>query len=513
MTVKLREIFFAFVRAGALGFGGGAALAPVIHRECVSKKEWVSDEKFNDILAVSNVLPGPSAIEMATAIGWEKRGLAGALAASTGLVVPFGLFSVAFVLTVFGYLQAYPEEVIWFKKASVGLFVFVAVMTALLSVRLVKAFAKERSYGTAIWLSALIFIVVDDNFWFGGQLPFQINNSFVILVMIALVILHESPWSRRIKLFCIIPPTLFLWSLSSLFPNVLAPHVFSISIVLFIITALISWVAFKSVKMPKAEHPHRKRSMKFWHGIIRGQLKLWGASIGIYGLMSLLCSPLRAAVFLKMVWNTIFASLMTFGGGPVYIPLAISMLSGEDSPIFLYSRERMMQIVALTNPIPSPIMTKISAVSGYDIVQDMIYNVIPGNGVPQITVPPLFPAVEPWIGSMIMVAVMTIPAITAMMFAWPAIDKIKASPSLKDTAVWIKPILVAVFTSVAVMFLESGWEMFTEPVTQQGIGCSGAMTLFHLSFLAVFFFLMMSKKYISDFWLMLVAIAWGLLLT
>lgn len=513
MNPSLTEIFLAFARAGALGFGGGAALTPAMHREAVLKKGWVADEKFNDMLAVSNVLPGPSAIEVAVAIGWEQRGLSGALAAVSGLVLPFSLFSVVFVLLIFGYVHDLPNGMWWFHKATVGLFVFVAMMTLCLALRLFSSACDEGRWKPILAVAALTFILVDDNVWFGTQLPFRINNAFVILAMVGLVVLSETPWKRSTKLLFTLPMIAFLWSLSALFPVAWKDYELYVAGGLFALLAFMTFIEIRATAAAASDPATQENVSKplgFWKKIAVEQISLWGIFLAFFGVCAALFAPLRAGIFLRFARNTIFASLITFGGGPVYIPIVIAMQSGSDAPIFLYPAQRMMEIIAVTNPIPSPIMTKLSAVAGYDIVNDLIYDTIPNNGVPLLETTTLLPWLVPWLGALLLVLVMTLPAITAMLFAWPAIERIKKSPSLRDTSLWIKPILAGVFVSVAVMFLETAWERFITPAPE-GIGSPFVPSLVNIMLMGIVIFVGLQRKFIPDFYLMGIAVVWGLL--
>lgn len=512
MTPTLLEIFLTFLRASAMGFGGGAALAPAIYRECVQKKTWISETKFGDILAVSNILPGPSAVEMATAIGWEVRGLPGGLAAVAGLTVPFAAVMIVMMLTVFDRLHTHPEEKVWFNRATMGLFVFVAVMSLQLSVKLFRDLTQEVSRYTAAGVCAAVFFLVDDNLWAGHQLPFRINNSFVILVMIAVVVLNEAAWTRKVKGLCLIPSFLFLWSLSALYPESF-PHYGWLAGISFGLIVGISGLAFRAVPAAKMEHAHPLISLELWRKIAMGQVKLMGGVLAFWMFLALVFAPLRVMVFVKLVSVTIFTSLLTFGGGPVYIPLAISAMAGEDASLFLYTKERMMEVIALQNVLPSPIMTKLSAASGYDLVNDLIYNLFPNNGIEPLASGTFCPGVAPWAGAAVLLLAMTVPAVTAMMFAWPSIDMIKASPSLRDTARWIKPILVAVFVSIGIMFLENSWDLLTQSVSDSGMGLTESRAGIHLFLLSGLCYLFLAKRWFSDFWVILLAIAWGLLLS
>lgn len=80
-------LFLTFARIGLFGFGGGYAMIPLIEAE-VRLNGWLSVSQFADIVAVSQMTPGPIAVNAATFIGVRAAGIPGALAATVGLLAP-----------------------------------------------------------------------------------------------------------------------------------------------------------------------------------------------------------------------------------------------------------------------------------------------------------------------------------------------------------------------------------------------------------------------------------------
>jgi len=105
---KLLELFLTFFRIGAFTFGGGYAMIPLIQKEVVENKQWVSDEDILDIVAIAESTPGPIAINSATFIGYKTAGVWGSFFATLGVVLPsFVIISViAYLLTEFADIKA-----------------------------------------------------------------------------------------------------------------------------------------------------------------------------------------------------------------------------------------------------------------------------------------------------------------------------------------------------------------------------------------------------------------------
>ncbi|WP_186429115.1 chromate transporter [Clostridium sp. BSD9I1] len=90
------QLFLSFLKIGAFSFGGGYAMLPLIEREIVKNHNWISYREFIDIIGISQMTPGPIAINSATFVGYKVGGVLGSTAASIGVVTTsFILVSIA----------------------------------------------------------------------------------------------------------------------------------------------------------------------------------------------------------------------------------------------------------------------------------------------------------------------------------------------------------------------------------------------------------------------------------
>ena len=85
---KLWQVFITFFKIGAFTFGGGYAMIPLIQREAVENRKWVSDEDILDIVTIAESTPGPIAINAATFVGYRAAGFLGSVAGTLGVVLP-----------------------------------------------------------------------------------------------------------------------------------------------------------------------------------------------------------------------------------------------------------------------------------------------------------------------------------------------------------------------------------------------------------------------------------------
>lgn len=86
--IKILDIFITFFKISSVTFGGGMAMLPILQRDIVNKKNWVTDEEVLDIYALSQGIPGIIAVNVASLIGYKKRGVFGAISAALGIVMP-----------------------------------------------------------------------------------------------------------------------------------------------------------------------------------------------------------------------------------------------------------------------------------------------------------------------------------------------------------------------------------------------------------------------------------------
>ena len=82
------QLFLSFLQIGMFSFGGGYAAMPLIQGQVVTAHHWLSMEEFTDLITISQMTPGPIAINSATFVGTKIAGTGGALAATFGCILP-----------------------------------------------------------------------------------------------------------------------------------------------------------------------------------------------------------------------------------------------------------------------------------------------------------------------------------------------------------------------------------------------------------------------------------------
>lgn len=82
------ELFLSFLQIGAFSFGGGYAAMPLIQHQVVELHGWLSLGEFTDLVTISQMTPGPIAINSATFVGTKIAGVGGAVVATLGCILP-----------------------------------------------------------------------------------------------------------------------------------------------------------------------------------------------------------------------------------------------------------------------------------------------------------------------------------------------------------------------------------------------------------------------------------------
>ena len=110
------KVFLSFLKIGAFSFGGGYAMLPLIQREIVNNHNWITYKEFIDIIGISQMTPGPIAINSATFVGFKVSGILGSISATLGVVT----FSFILVSIANHYIVKFKESYI-LKAALAGM--------------------------------------------------------------------------------------------------------------------------------------------------------------------------------------------------------------------------------------------------------------------------------------------------------------------------------------------------------------------------------------------------------
>ena len=145
---ELLDMFWTFAKVGAMTFGGGYAMLPILQREVVENKGWAEEAELADYYAIGQCTPGIIAVNVATFIGYKKRGVVGGIFATLGVVFP----SLIIIMALAGMISAFSDFAA-VQHAFAGIRVCVTVLVFNAVVKLWKSAVVDK-------LTLAIFLVV-----------------------------------------------------------------------------------------------------------------------------------------------------------------------------------------------------------------------------------------------------------------------------------------------------------------------------------------------------------------
>lgn len=171
---KIMKIFIIFFKIGSFTFGGGYAMLPIIKRELVDYLGWVKEEDIYNFYAIGQSTPGIIAVNTATMTGYNLKGIKGALAATSGFIMP-SLIIITFIASFFKRFQ----QIELFQHAFAAIQIAVV---ALIADIVIKMWQKSDKNISSVILFAAAFILL---------VTLDVSPVFVIIAAAACGILLQ----------------------------------------------------------------------------------------------------------------------------------------------------------------------------------------------------------------------------------------------------------------------------------------------------------------------------------
>ena len=173
------DIFTCFAKIGAFTIGGGYAMIPIIQKEVVDKRGWISEEDFMDVLAISQSAPGILAVNISIFLGHKLKGTKGSIVATLGSTLPS--FTIILLIAMFfaGY-QDNPDVMAVFK----GIRPVVVSLIAVPMINMAKKAKLNFFTGALAALTALLIIFL------------KVSPLYILLV-VAVTFTALTVWRRQ----------------------------------------------------------------------------------------------------------------------------------------------------------------------------------------------------------------------------------------------------------------------------------------------------------------------------
>ena len=153
---ELLCMFWVFTYLGIQMFGSGAAITPILERELVEKRKWLSVDELTEFMSLSSCIPGAYTVSVVAFIGNKRHGMLGGLSASVGVVVAPIITTVLFAI----FFNAI-SEVESLHGAFIGISVAVAALLIKFIISLWKSAIINLPTLVAFVVSLLLFMFTD----------------------------------------------------------------------------------------------------------------------------------------------------------------------------------------------------------------------------------------------------------------------------------------------------------------------------------------------------------------
>lgn len=163
-------LFFIFFKIGLFSIGGGYAIIPLIQEQVVNNYHWLSNNTFTDIITISQMTPGPLAVNTSTFVGIQLAGINGAIVATVGCILAGATISIILYLlfTKYQNLEIITNILNTLKATSVGLIMSAGATILMLSF-----------YENNIINYAGIIIFIISLFWLQKKKP----NPIILMII------------------------------------------------------------------------------------------------------------------------------------------------------------------------------------------------------------------------------------------------------------------------------------------------------------------------------------------
>jgi len=158
------ELLWTFFVIGGTAFGGGYTVVPILDRELVKKRGWISMDEVLDFYTIAQITPGVIIVNIATFVGYKRKGFLGGIVATTGMMLP-GIF---LMLIISMFFRHFAEHRI-VQHAMVGIRLAVCALMLDVVVKLFKGFFRDYK---AVIISVAAFAL---------SAVFSTNPVFVVL--------------------------------------------------------------------------------------------------------------------------------------------------------------------------------------------------------------------------------------------------------------------------------------------------------------------------------------------
>ena len=155
------DLYLTFAKIGTFTIGGGLAMMPMMQKELIDKKHWITEEDLIDYYAVGQSTPGIVAVNVSTFVGYRQLGILGGMVATLGMITP-SLVIITILAGLINSIDDYPIV----QKALRGINVSVAALLTSVIVKFAKKTIKNAFHVIMMLIAfVLVFWLKVPSFW------------------------------------------------------------------------------------------------------------------------------------------------------------------------------------------------------------------------------------------------------------------------------------------------------------------------------------------------------------
>lgn len=356
----MKKTMKSFLKIGAVGFGGGSALIPVVEAEVVERQGYITPEDYTEHTILSNITPGALPIKLGMLTGYAIEGIPGMLAGAFGVALPGTLLTVLLL----SYLGALGTGMIHqIELASVGISAFIIFLLVEYIHKVIKSAEREDFFRPAVLLMVvsvlvtcgrelrqLLTLLAGANPLWSGSPIFDISTTqLLVLGFFVIFFTGGRIRSMRMVLAAVLGVLYILLYGKAGFLGFSGNGMIQASLLALgiVMTVRDAWGTTTDVQRPNGRQLFR-------------QVLAFGVVIAVCAIPAVLF----VGDISRFLSDGTVSTITSFGGGEAYLTVAdgIFVASGQLEASMLYGR-----ILPIANAMPGPILVKILAGVGYTL--------------------------------------------------------------------------------------------------------------------------------------------------
>jgi chromate transporter len=180
MNVTLLDLYFTFFKLGLFTFGGGYVMIPLIEKQMIEEKKWLTKSDMYDMMALTQTIPGALAINMSGLVGFRLRKTLGTIVSVLGVMTP-SIIIITIIAMFFEDLQ----DIELVQNALIGIKAMVVSLIIVSAVKMIKS-TLYSSLQIDLFITALLLIIFTD-----------IKPIFLIILSLVLSIITPNRFMIR----------------------------------------------------------------------------------------------------------------------------------------------------------------------------------------------------------------------------------------------------------------------------------------------------------------------------